>query len=237
MRHHLGVGEQKGVDGFAKAGVFDANAGGGGEQQPGQQVEGVLRAQGNENFVRGGDNAALGQHPGADLLDEHRHILVNMVDDPRRVAHPAVQPVRRRAPGGQRELPGIGLAVDKRVAVVHPARRFEDRLLLAGGHLQPVAPAWCSRFALRCTLDGGRRSFMIVGMQVVTAAWAANQVALVDQTFKHQRGGVARDAKLAGQLATGGQWGVGGEDPAENGIHQRLSHLFLQTAARLKINV
>jgi hypothetical protein len=31
--------------------------------------------------------------------------------------------------------------------------------------------------------------------------------------------------------------GVGGEDPAENGIHQRLSHLFLQTAARLKINV
>lgn len=78
---------------------------------------------------------------------------------------------------------------------------------------------------------------MIVGMQVVTAAWAANQVALVDQTFKHQRGGVARDAKLAGQLATGRQRGVGGEDPAENGIHQRLSHLFLQTAARLKINV
>ncbi len=93
---------------------------------------------------------------------------------------------------GQRELPGIGLAVDKRVAVVHPARRFEDRLLLAGGHLQPVAPAWCSRFALRCTLDGGRRSFMIVGMQVVTAAWAANQVALVDQTFEHQRAGVTR---------------------------------------------
>lgn len=78
---------------------------------------------------------------------------------------------------------------------------------------------------------------MIVGMQVVTAAWAANQVALVDQTFEHQRGGVARDAKLAGQLATGGQRGVGGKDPAENGIHQRLSHLFLQTAARLKINV
>jgi hypothetical protein len=74
-------------------------------------------------------------------------------------------------------------------------------------------------------------------MQVVTAARAANQVALVDQTFKHQRGGVARDAQLAGQLAAGGQRGVGGEDPAENGIHQRLSHLFLQTAARLKINV
>ena len=65
MRHHLGVGEQKGVDGFAEAGVFDANAGGGREQQSGQQVEGILRAKGDENFIRRGDNAALGQHPGS----------------------------------------------------------------------------------------------------------------------------------------------------------------------------
>ncbi len=71
---------------------------------------------------------------------------------------------------------------------------------------------------------------MIVGMQVVTAAWAANQVALVDQTFKHQRGGVTRDAKLAGQLATGGQRVSAAKIPLRMAFTS-VSHLFLQTAA------
>ncbi len=75
---------------------------------------------------------------------------------------------------------------------------------------------------------------MIVGMQVVTASRTAYQIALVDRAFEHRGGGIARDVQLAGQLAAGGQRGVGGEDPAENGIHQRLSHLLLQTAAGSK---
>ena len=197
-----------------------------------------MRTEGNQNLVRRGDNAALGQHPGADLLNQHRHVLIDMIHHPRRVAHAAVQPVRRRTPGRQRKLAGIRLTVDKRIAVVHPAGRFQNRLLLAGRDLQPRAPAWCRTLILGCSFwRGGGVGVLIIRVQVVTAARTAQQITFVNQALKNQRRGVTRDPQLAGQLAAGGERRVGGKNAAQNGVNQRLAHLLLQTAARVEINV
>lgn len=238
MRHDIGIGKQKSVNSLAKTGILHANARAGGHQQAGQQVQRVLRTEGNQNLVRRGDNSAFGQHPGADLLNQHRHVPIDMIHHPLRVPYAAVQPVRRRAPGRQRELAGIGLTVDKRIAVVHPAGRFENRLLLTGGNLQPRAPAWCRTRVLRCSFCyRGGSCVLIIRMQVITAARAAHQISLVNQPLKHQRRGVARYPQLAGQLAAGGERRVGGKNAAQNGVNQRFAHLLLQTAARVEINV
>ena len=78
---------------------------------------------------------------------------------------------------------------------------------------------------------------LVIRMQVITAARATHEVSLVNQPFKNQRRGVARDPQLAGQLAAGGERRVGGKNAAQNGVNQRLAHLLLQTAARVEINV
>ena len=74
-------------------------------------------------------------------------------------------------------------------------------------------------------------------MQVITAARAAHQIAFVDQTFKHQRSGVARNLKLLRQLPTRWQRRVDGENAAENGVDQRFANLLLQPALVVKIHV
>jgi hypothetical protein len=54
---------------------------------------------------------------------------------------------------------------------------------------------------LRCTLDRGRRSIVIVGVQVVTTSRAANQVALVDQGLQEQVRETLVNAILSGIFA------------------------------------
>src|SRR5690606_30183701 len=77
----------------------------------------------------------------------------------------------------------------------------------------------------------------VVRVQVVAAARAADQVAVVQQALVDQRHGVARHGQLLRQLAARGQRLVGREPAAQNGRHQRLTKLFLQAALAVEIQV
>jgi hypothetical protein len=52
------------------AGLLEAQPGVGAEQRVGQQVEGLLRADRDQDLLGQREHAALGQHAQADLLDQ-----------------------------------------------------------------------------------------------------------------------------------------------------------------------
>jgi hypothetical protein len=123
---------------------------------------------------------------------------------------------------------------------VHPASRFENRFLLTGGNFQAIAPSWCIALAFGCSHDilpTRQTRRVIIRMQVVTTARAADQIAFIDQTFKHQRRGIARDAKLAGELAARREMGISRENTTQNGIDQRFANLLLKSTPGVKIYI
>ncbi len=109
--------------------LFHRHAGVGTDQQAGQQVKRILRAQRDEDFVVAGHDAAARQDAAADLLDQQRIVMGPGI------VGPGAQPfLAQRLPGavapfGQRKEIVVHLAVDEGIGVALPVQRLGDVLL------------------------------------------------------------------------------------------------------------
>ena len=245
---HVSALQFEDAQGVAKTGVLDGHLDAMRHQQCSQQVQRVLRAQGQQDFVGAGPDAPLGQHAGAQLFDEHLIVAVETIAQPALIAFTAQGVARHFAPAFQREQVPYGLPVDERVAEATPVTGPQDAVLQTGEHLQAPGPI---RSALRIagiavadrTVTAERRpgvariAAAVVGMQVVTTARAAHQIAVVQQAFVDQRHGIARDTQLLGQLAARRQRLIGRKTSAQNRRHQGLAQLLLQAALLVEIQV
>ncbi len=82
VRHQLAALQGKRVDRLAKTGILNADPRLAIHQQLRQHAQRVLRAKGNQDLVIPRRDAALREHPGAQLLDQHRAILIHLVQQP-----------------------------------------------------------------------------------------------------------------------------------------------------------
>src|SRR3546814_14804380 len=85
-------------------------------------------------------DAPARQHAGADLLDEPRVVVVEVVAGPGLDRLDAERLARAHAPGRHREELGVGLAVDAGKGIAPPVARLGQVLLLGGPDLQAAEP-------------------------------------------------------------------------------------------------
>ena len=161
----------------------------GSEQQVGNQVQRLLCTQRDQDLVRLGPHATARQHPGVYLLHQFRVVLVDAVTRPGMDGGDTGGVPAAFAPLGSREQVGIYLTVDERIGVLLPVGGLGQVALDRRAKTQVVAPfdaAGGSR--RRCHLDPVAQDVLI---DVVAAAFAGNQEALVDQMLISQYHSVA----------------------------------------------
>ncbi len=218
------------VAGVRVAGVFHADHGVLVDQQVGQQVERMLRAHRDDDFLGVGPDAAAGQHLGADLLDQCGVVVGDQVRRPaadvqhRQRLDAAFAPFR----GGEQVL--VELGVDKGIGLLLPVARLGDVALPGRAEAQPFVPAH-----VRLAAVGGRGVGSRTGMAAhdrvadeVAAAFARHQITLAHQLLVGEHDGVARDAQLVGQMPAGRHRRARRQVAAEDGGHQHLAHAALQ---------
>ena len=124
------MAQRKAVACMRVAGLFQAHALVFIKQAFGQQVIGVLRANGNQYLFGQGKHAALGQEAQADLLNELRHVAELEVGRPVRQVR-ARQAVYAAFPKrfGRKQLRVVG-AIHKGVGIAAPLVRFGQGALV-----------------------------------------------------------------------------------------------------------
>ena len=198
------------------------------EQQHAADPQRLLGAHRDQDFLRACPDAAAGQQPLVDLLDQQRVVIVEVVHRPaanRRHAHrvaAAFAPVL----GGEEFR--VQLAIEKGVVVLVPVAGLLDGALLRGLEGQPLIPVEAVGLDV---IEAHRRvgaTLENLGIDEVTAALAGDQKAVFQQLLIGQHHGIARDIQLAGQLATGGQRDITWQMAFENRLGNLLANLELQ---------
>ena len=204
---HARRAQAEGVACVRVAGLFETDTGAGMEQTFGQQVVGVLRADGDEDLVGQREHAARRQQTQADLLDELRNVVGFEVGRPARLprarqgAHDALAEVL-----GREEL-GVVLAVDKGIGVVAPAHRLGQHGLARQGAVQAMPPIRgaarrCDGHRVGRRRGSGRKLRGATGVcDVDAAARPRLQKALVDELIVGGGDRVSAQAQQPRQFA------------------------------------
>ena len=137
----MGAANRKDMACIGIAGVFHANAGLGPHQKLGDQVQGVLSAQGDEDFVFFRAHAAARQHARPDLLDKLRIVLVETVLGPGVNGIEGQGLARGDAPIVHRKELRIRLPVNEGIGVIAPVRHQFEQALARRMDLKPTLPA------------------------------------------------------------------------------------------------
>ncbi len=168
-RHGFGAGEPEDRARVGIAGILHRDLGTLGHQEVGEHVERVLRAERHDDLVRIGEDAAPGQEPRLDLLDQQRVVAVDHVGRPVADFEHGERHAVAFAPFGGREQRRVELAVDEGVGRLDPVAVLGRRRHVGGRDL-----------AARLPVD-------LVGVVVAPCGWACAGVASTSGLTKWPR--------------------------------------------------
>ena len=217
------------------AGILDAEDGVAIEQQVGDQIERVLRADRHQDLVGRHAHAAARQQARADLLDQQRIVVGEAVLGP--VAHggDAERLARALAPCRQREHALVDLAVDEGIGEVLPVGWLDNIPLRAGMKPEPVLPigpgAHDGRLGiagLLADIGGAHAPAQDVRIGEEPAALARDQEAFLHQILIGEDHGIPRDFQRLGERPAGRQRPAGRDLAVEDGRYQHAAQLRLQ---------
>ena len=201
------------------------------DQQIGQQVERLLGADSDDDFLVAGPYASTRQHPRANLLDQRGvvakdHVLRPLVDfEHAQGLHAALAPV------GDGEERAVELAVEEGVGEALPVGALLDVALLGGPEAEAARP-----FRRRQRRFVRRRSALDpagedVGVDEVALALARDQIAFVDQLLVGDDHRIARHAELGRHVPARRDRRIDRMLLVQNGRDQHLTNLPLQAEA------
>ena len=233
--HPVRAAQRKGVARMRVAGLLEAQALRGVQQRVGQQVEGLLRAHGDQDLFLEREHAAPGQQAQADLLDQVGHVVGLEVRRPVRQlgARQAARAAFPEAFGGKQR--GIVHAVDEGVGVLAPLQRLGQRVPVRQRAQHACRP-------VRCGLPGTCRrqghgavhtSQARIPGHEHAAARAGFQKAFIHELLVDRGHGIARHLQQARQLARGRHGRAGRQAAFEDGLDQGQAQAVLQGKAGL----
>src|SRR5579871_1098040 len=120
--------------------VLDSDLGMRIDEQVGQEIKRVLRADGDQDLLGSGPDAAQRQYLFADLLDEERIITRELVLGPVESLGAGEHLLTAAAPLGRRKQCAVELPVDEWIGVLLPVSRLGDVTLKRGPYLQARGP-------------------------------------------------------------------------------------------------
>ena len=218
------------LGGAAVAGVFDHHLDSGRDQQPGQQIEPLLDAVGDQDVLRSGRDAARGTHMSGNGLAQRQFALgvAVVAQVPRATTQLAHQ---QRLPMPHREQPGIGPADPEIEGQRGPVRGHH--LMALDTQLEPASAPALGRNAGRGL--GQRQQGRSLGHDA-PGDKRAGGLACLDQTLGGQplespHDGVARDTKIQRQLAGRRHARARGQAAVQDQLANLVGDLRLQAHA------
>ena len=214
----------EGVSGAVKSRVLDGDWPVPVRQHHADDAQRVLCAERDEDLLVVRVDAAVAQHPLAQLLDEPRTVALHRVSHPHRHLPAAESLPRALPPGVDGEQVRIELVVDERVGIAHPVQRILDRdqgrrLELDGSRRRLPAPCRLVFAVLR------REGHAQIGVDEVPGPVACDQEAELDQPVVGGKDGVSRDIELARKLPARWQRPIVGQYPGRDRRAHHLAYL------------
>ena len=191
-----------------------------------EQVKTLLAAQGQQHLIMGGGNSAARQHAADQLIDQLAGADVLAFLPPTIHGLQFQCLTAALAPLGERELPGIELAVDKGVAHFTPGGRAVHKRQRVARQVHARGPVrWLrSLFGQRpgglCRSDGAAYKKTVTGPRI--------DITLGYQAFVDQYCGIARNPGQHGQITARWQPCTARQTPVEHGRDKRGAQLHLQ---------
>ena len=219
----VGLRQQRAQGGIAR--ILDHRAPPGGQQLRGEP-ESVLRAEGEEDFVRGGEDTPPGQGLPRQIVDQQRVVAVILVGGEAVEIALAQGLQGAKPPVGAVKQRGIGLSVDEIIPVGRPIGRLADPQ--GGGRGgQPGMPVHRAR-PRRPRRKLGR--FGGVCADVIARAPLGRQVIIGHQFGIGQRHGDPGDAQMRCESTRRGQPLAGAETARQDALGHHLLNAGLQGA-------
>lgn len=191
----------------------------------------MLGADGDDDLVGRGPDAAARQDLGLHLLDEAVVVARDVIGCPHADVQHAQGLEAALAPGGRGKQVLVELAVEKWIGKPLPVVFLDDAALLAGTQPQAARPVGM-RLGVRAPGASrrafGRAALQHVGMDEMAFSLAAQQEGLLGQLLVGHDHGDAAHAQQLGQLATRWNGVARRENAGQDGIDQHLANLTLK---------